>query len=423
MGSMSVTAKPFAVPPLTPPDVDWRALLAPSGAGFIGDERNVILALRNAPELAGLVRFNEFRLDVEFTRAPPWRNHEAGAAWGEADDTSLAAWLQERGLKVRGRAVVADSVVVAARDRQFHPVKLYLESLKWDGTVRLDSWLVDYLHAKGAPEYLAAIGRRFMVSAVARILNPGCQADHALVLEAPQGFGKTSAARVLAVRPEWFAGNLPDVHGKDAAMQLVGRWVVEIAEMRAVKASEIEATKNFLTQTADTFRPPYGRRTAQFPRQNVFIGTTNEREYLRDRTGNRRWWPVLCGRVDASVLAEAIDQLYAEAVVEFRAGAQWHLLDHEEVLAADEQQARVPRTEIEVEVGEYLAQLTSRETNTRDVMVYGLRLDPDKSDYIERARRIGREVSEAIEMCGWVRKGRREGGGQNRRTVYLRPEK
>jgi putative DNA primase/helicase len=198
--------------------------------------------------------------------------------------------LQAKGLRVRGSTAVADCIAVAARDAPFHPVREFLDGLEWDKQPRLRIWLCDYLNATSGAQYLAAVGTRFMVSAVARIMQPGCQADHSLVLEGAQGIGKTSAARALAVRPEWFAGSLPDIHSKDAALQLCGRWIIEIAELKAIRSSQLEATKTFLTQCVDTIRPPYGRRTAQFPRQCVFLGTTNETEYLRDRSGNRRYW-------------------------------------------------------------------------------------------------------------------------------------
>jgi predicted P-loop ATPase len=396
---------------------DWRADLAPSGTAYLGDERNVLIALRRAPELVGLLRFNEFALNLEFTRAPPWRVVAPGATWTEADDTQCAAWLQNAGLKVRGTGAVADCAAVTARDNVLHPVRDYLNALKWDGEPRLNIWLIDYLNARGETGYLAAIGSRFMISAVARVMEPGCQADHVLVLEAPQGAGKTSAARILAVHPEWFAGDLPEIHGKDARLQLLGRWIIEIAELKAIRTSELEAQKSFITQTHDTFRPPYGRRTAQFPRQCVFIATTNETEYLRDRTGNRRYWPVSCAQIDIAALAHDRDQLWAEAVHEFRAGAKWHLTADQVALAERQQIERVHLSELEQDVQAYVATQTRDEVTVRDVLVYGLRLDPDKHTYSETARKLGSAVAEALERCGWIKVGRE---GKARRTLYRR---
>jgi predicted P-loop ATPase len=396
---------------------DWRSTLAPSGTGFVGDERNILIALRTAPQLAGLLRFNEFALNLEFTRAPPWREAASGAIWTEADDTQAAAWLQAQGLKVRGPGVVADCTAVAARVNGYHPVREYLDALTWDQEPRLQIWLLEYLSAQGDTPYLAAIGRKFLISAVARIMAPGCQVDHVLALEAPQGAGKTSAVRALAMRPEWAAGDLPEIHGKDARLQLAGRWIIEIAELKAVRTSEIEAQKSFITQTHDTFRPPYGRRTAQFPRQSVFIATTNESEYLRDRTGNRRWWPVRCGAIDVAALTRDRDHLWAEAVHEFRAGTAWHLTAAETALAMAEQHERVHVTELEQDVATYLDTVTGDSVTVREVLIHGLSLDPDKPSYSDTARKLGPAVAEALEHCRWQKDARR---GRAKRTTYVR---
>jgi putative DNA primase/helicase len=396
---------------------DWRTALAESGKAYMGDERNVLIALRHAPELADLVRLNAFALNVEFQRAPPWRSLAAGAAWADADDTQCTAWLQAIGLKLRGTAAVANCVAVIAAERFFHPVRDYLQGLQWDGEKRLQIWLAEYLNASSSPEYLAPIGTRFLISAVARIFEPGCQADHVLVLEGPQGAGKTSAARALAKRPEWFAGNLPDIYSKDAPLQLVAHWIVEIAELKAIRNSQLEATKTFITETRDTFRPPYGRRTAQFPRQCVFIATTNEQEYLRDRSGNRRYWPVRCARIDVPALIRDCDQLYAEAVHLYRSGVAWHLTDEEIRLAIEQQQERVHVSELEQDVQTYLELQIGDEITVRDVLVHALRLDPDKPTYSETARKLGPAVAEALERAGWQKDARR---GKQRRTTYRR---
>ena len=222
-----------------------------------------------------------------------------------------------------------------------------------------------------------------------------------LVLEGPQGIGKTTAARTLAARPRWFAGSLPDIHSKDAPLQLIGRWIVEIAELKGIRRSQIEATKNFITETADTFRPPYGRRTAQFPRQSVFIASTNENEYLSDPTGNRRYWPVRCGRINSDELSRDRDQLWAEAVHLFRAGTAWHLTEAEGRLAGAEQRQRVHVTELQADVADYLAQQPSRdEITVRELLIYGLGVEPGKT-YADAARKLGPAVAEALSLAGW----------------------
>lgn len=405
---------------------DWRSKLMPQGTTglYVGDERNVIIAMRESPELNGLARFNEFALQIEFTRAPPWRSAAEGQKWAEEDDVACAAWLQAQGIKVRGKGVVADCIAVVARDSVYHPVCRYLNALKWDGQARLQRWVRDYLGAAGDESYLGAVGSRFMISAVARVMAPGCQADHVLVLEGPQNIGKTSTARLLAIQPDWFAGDLPDIHSKDARLQLSGHWIVEIAELKAFKGSEIEAVKSFMTQTHDTFRPPYGRRAGQFPRQSVFIATTNESEYLHDETGNRRYWPVRCSHIDLERLKRDRDQLWAEAVAEYRAGTPWYLTADEERLATAEQAERELLTEIDEDVRAFLRgeRCAGRnEITMRDVLIWGLGLAPDKPDYSERARRLGPAVAKALKRFGW-RRIRREGSGREKRTVYRRQD-
>jgi putative DNA primase/helicase len=396
---------------------DWRTALAAGAGGFLGDERNVLIALRSAPELVGLCRFNAFALQVEYARSPPWREVETGTRWADSDYTRLMAWLQERDLRIRNAAAVANCVGVVADENPAHPLREYLGRLTWDKEPRLRIWLAEYLDARSDPVYLGAVGRKFLISAVARAYRPGCQADHTLVLEGPQNIGKTSAARLLAVRPGWFAGHLPDIQSKDAALQLCGRWIVEIAELKAIRTSQIEATKSFLTQCVDTFRPPYARHTGQFPRQCVFIGTTNETEYLRDRTGNRRYWPVRCGRIDLEALLRDRDQLWAEAVYEFRQGRAWHLSTEENVLAEESQRDRMHVTELEQDIAAYLGTVTGNEVTTREVLTHGLHLDPDAASYADQARKLGAAVAEAIEQCGWQRDGRH---GRGRRTTYRR---
>src|SRR5262249_33112356 len=153
-----------------------------------------------------------------------------------------------------------------ARETTYHPVRQYLERLRWDGKPRLQVWLADYLDARADPVYLAAVGRRFMISALARVHKPGSQVDHVLVFEGRQGIGKSRAARALAIAREWFTDDMPDVHSKDAALQLCGRWIIELSELAAIRRGELEAIKAFITRPTDVYRPPYARRAVAVPR-------------------------------------------------------------------------------------------------------------------------------------------------------------
>lgn len=420
MSNVAPMSKRRRSKPTAAPVADWRKDLATYNGRILGDERNVITALRVAPTLSGLLRFNEFAQRVEFTRAPPWREVKTGAAWTDEDDTALLAWLQSYDLAVRTRGTVAESVALVAREHVVHPVRAYLEGLTWDGEPRLQLWLADYLNANATPVYLAAIGRKFLVSAVARIMQPGCQVDHTLVLEAPQGAGKSRTARALAVHPEWFTDDMPDVHSKDAALQLCGRWIIELAELAALRRSEIEGMKAFLSRPTDVYRPPYARRALAVPRQSVFLATTNEALYLRDPTGNRRFWPVSCGTIELERLEADRDQLWAEAVTAYRAGETWHLSTEEATLATDEQRERVLVSELEADVTEYVAQVQSRgerEISVRELLTHALGLNPDQPDFAERAGRLGPQVAQALHRAGWA-KVKTIGRGPTRRTLY-----
>jgi predicted P-loop ATPase len=239
----------------------------------------------------------------------------------DEDITGIQEWLQLAGLYTVSRETVAQAIDLVGRENIFHPIKDHLELLKWDGTERLNDWLSDYLGVEKT-EYTMADGRMFLIGMIARIYQPGCQADYMLILEGPQGLKKSSACRILA--GEWFSDSLPEnVASKDAALHLRGKWLVEIAELHTFTKSEIQALKAFLTRRADIYRPPYGRKEVHRPRQNLFIGTTNKKVYLQDPTGGRRFWPIGTTEIDLESLASVRDQLFAEALVRYRRDEPW----------------------------------------------------------------------------------------------------
>jgi putative DNA primase/helicase len=204
----------------------------------------------------------------------------------------------------------------------FHPVRRYLDGLNWDGVRRLDNWLTWYAGAVETP-YVAAVGSRMLIAAVARIYRPGCKADNVTILQARQGALKSTLVKTLA--GQWFTDEIADLGSKDAAMQVAGVWILEIAELDSMSRAEGSKVKAFISRTADRFRPPYSRQVVEAPRQCIFVGTVNHDSYLKDETGARRFWPVTCGRIDIDELGTNRDQLWAEAVHQFRAGAAWWL--------------------------------------------------------------------------------------------------
>lgn len=304
---------------------------------------NLTLYLRLHPEWAGVLAYDEFDVRVVTRRAPPWGEVQPNTRWNDQHETQTRLWFQNEDINP-GLGDVGRAVQAAARHNPVHPVREYLDGLIWDGKRRLDTWLVAYLHAEES-EYIRAIGPRFLISAVARIYEPGCQVDHMLVLEGPQGRRKSQSLQALAVRPEWFSDRLSHMASKDAAIEVAGVWLFELAEMDALTRASSSTAKAFLTRRHDRFRPPYGKHTVSSPRQCVFAGTINPPVggYLKDLTGGRRFWPVACaGMIDADGIERDRDQLWAEAVHRYHGGDKWWLETPAlEALATTEQTARL----------------------------------------------------------------------------------
>jgi len=240
----------------------------------------------------------------------------------DADYTTIQRYLQRCGIKNVSWNTVARAIEEYIGERRFHPVRSWLETLAWDNTKRLASWSHMSLGVENN-EYHQRIGEMFLVAMVARIFEPGCQADYMIILEGEQGEEKSKLCKALA--GQWFSDNLPDISSqpKDASLHLRGKWLIEIAEMHAFNRAESTHLKQFITRTTERYRPPYGRGDVIEPRQNLFIGTTNKEVYLKDETGGRRFWPVKVKTINVEWLEQNRDQLFAEAVSNYRNGAPW----------------------------------------------------------------------------------------------------
>jgi predicted P-loop ATPase len=298
---------------------------------------NAVIAFREAPQWVGILHFDAFHQRTMLRGKAAWSASGGERAWTPADDLRAAEWLQHQGIAVFPDTA-GQAIELVARENIFHPVLDYLNRCRWDGKPRLDNWTITWLGCENTP-YVRVVSARWMIAAVARVMQPGCKADCALILEGKQGSLKSTALRTLA--HPWFTDEVADFGTKDAAMQLGGAWIIEIAELDNLRRADVARIKAFLSRTVDRFRPPYGRRVIEQPRQCIFAGTVNDNEYLRDETGGRRFWPLACRTIDIVGLAAARDQLWAEARDRYLADEPWWL-DTAELseAAAQEQVAR-----------------------------------------------------------------------------------
>lgn len=335
------------LPPTVAPagtDQSWIAKLLVNGKGEVcSNVGNAAVIISNVEAWRGVLGINERYAELTLLKPPPYADKIPERTYPcslhEADYVRCAEWFTTVWRVGIPDHIAAKAMLACAFNQRFDPVKDYLESLVWDGIDRLPTVLERFGNATGPEEYLAAVGICWFVQAVARVYEPGCQADATLVLEGDEGAGKTSFFRVIG--GQWFAEGPPrDVGSKAMSEFIRGPWITEFGELSTFKRADFEEVKSFLTKKTERYRPAYGRDTSDFPRRCVFGGTTNNDEYLRDEPGNRRFWPVKCGVFDLVGLAEARDQLLAEAVQRYKAFEQWHLTPEEEALARVEQDDR-----------------------------------------------------------------------------------
>lgn len=304
-------------------DISWTKNLEVNKRGeYESTIDNLVLILKNDTLLHGLGHLNLFNGRKEVIKTLPWKRESA--VWSDNDDAALRHYV-EKVYSISARGNLADAVSIVFAENAVHPVKRYLDSLEWDGIKRLDTLIIDYI---GADDTLTnrEITRKTLVAAVSRIFRPGCQFDYMLTLVGAQGIGKSTLFQKLA--KDWFQDTLPDIRGKEAYEALDGRWIVEMAELKSLKKSDVETIKAFLTKREDTYRKAYDRNVTVNKRQCIFVGSTNEAVFLNDPTGNRRFWPI---EVDASkrkyniweqLNAKEIDQVWAEAVAVFKSGEE-----------------------------------------------------------------------------------------------------
>ena len=337
-------------------DEDWQNGLELDKSGHVKNTlRNLTLILENDPNLKGVV-FNQLLDGMEIKGEVPW-NHPS-KFWRDADDAQLISYVDAHYGTFSARNYDI-AVTKGADDRAYHPIREFIESLpEWDKVPRVDTLLVDYLGASDTA-YVRAVTRKTLCAAISRVLRPGCKFDSMLVLNGPQGVGKSTLIAKLA--GEWFSDslNLGDTKDKTAAEKLQGYWILEIGELAGLKKAEVETLRSFLSRQNDIYRAAFGKRATPHLRQCVFFGTTNaESGYLRDTTGNRRFWPVKTpgsGKKQSwNLTHEEILQIWAEALVYVRQGEKLYLSAEMDALAKDEQREAMESDEREGLVREYL---------------------------------------------------------------------
>lgn len=320
---------------------------------------NFSLIIENEPLLKDKIAYNEFSNRAVVIGQLPWRKKGNMGDWNDTDDSGLREFI-EKYYGISSTAKCADALALSFEKHSFHPIKEYLEGLSWDGQERINSLFIDYLGAEDS-SYVRTVTRKILVAAVARVFIPGIKFDNMPVLAGPQGMGKSTIIKKLG--QDWYSDSLTTVSGKEAYEQLQGVWILEMGEMMATKKADIEATKHFLSKTEDIYRVAYGRRTSRFPRQCVFIGTTNDREFLRDKTGNRRFWPIDVGvqKNSKSVFDDLteyeINQVWAEAVELWKAGEKLFLTGEEEKEAKRQQEEHSEESAKAGLIEEYLNRL------------------------------------------------------------------
>jgi hypothetical protein len=322
-------------------DENWREKLKITAQGGIAQTiENAVIILRHDPKLAGCLALNEMEHNIVARKDLPWRKVRGTSQWVDADDAALRFYL-ERVYGIASKDRIFDAVNIVAAENKFHPVRDYLDGCTWDGVPRVETLLVDYLGAEDN-DYTRAVTRKALVAAVARIYHPGCKFDYMLTIRGRQGLGKS--ALIAKLGGKWFSDSFTTMQGKDAYEQVQGVWLMEVGELAGMRKAEAETIKLYISKQVDRFRPAYGRRLQEFPRQCIFIGTTNETQFLRDTTGNRRFWVVdtpneAVKDMWEELTPEVVRLIWGEAVELYKAGESLYLPRKLEAVAREVQAA------------------------------------------------------------------------------------
>lgn len=395
----------------------------------------VSAALENDPKLIGCVAFNELTKDAQVRKAWPWEHGHAGDV-GEDSVLLLGRYLNdEYGVGDVPTQNIEQGLATTAYRLRFHPVREWLDAQEWDKVPRLDKWLMHVLGetpdtlSKPMAEYLTLVGRYWVMGMVWRVMKPGCKFDYCPVLEGKGGLRKSTMVEVLAVNTDWYSDTKFDLsRGKEAYEQVRGKWLYELGELSSFSRSDVNDIKAFVSSKVDSYRVSYGAKAQPFPRQCVLVGTTNDKRYLRDRTGNRRFWPVPVRHVIKTEWLERVrGQLMAEAYALFKQGEQQYTptVDEENRLFVPMQESRLQESAVDGE----LFKLLTREPSLQAVHI---NVDADRVPVNWLIKALGVDIGKAtaglkgqveawLESNGWEFKGRQRVAGQLESGVYFRP--
>jgi predicted P-loop ATPase len=358
----------------------------------------LLFSLPTSP-LKDLLCYNAFTENIEFRDVPPWRSEvDNRTGWSDEDAIQMKYWLSSTKMIEVSTNLVHEAALKVAMDNVIHPVLEYLENLEWDGIQRIKYWLRDYAGVEDN-DYTRAISEKVLLAAVTRIYKPGTKFDYVLVLEGAQGIGKSTIAHTLGGK--WFGDITLDPHDRDTIDALRGKWIVELSEMECTRR-EVNALKRFISCTSDTARLAYARTAKEFPRKSIFIGTVNPeagRGYLKDSTGNRRFWPVEVTKADFDGLRRDVDQLWAEAVATYKKGNVKLYLEDVNVsrTANAEANKRYEADPWEDVILDYLTKTEKEYTTLMDIVDNCLLIPHSK---LEKSHRV--RIHTVMQRLGWT---------------------
>lgn len=398
------------------PDPNWLSRLSLTKEGHPHNALgNVIRTLQFSPYWHGVFKYDSFSDTVLFARAIPCLpDGIVGKSVTDRHVALITSALMDTGFRCSSK-LVFEAICTVAKDYSFHPVLDYLEVLSHDGRPRLENWLNAYCGADKT-SYTMAVGRFWMISAVARIFEPGCKADCCLILEGRQGTKKSTALKILG--GDWFSDTVHDLGSKDAKVAMRGTWIIELSELAALNRKEAADIKAFMSASTDRYRPPYGRAAMNFPRQCVYAGTVNDSTYFNDETGQRRFWPVEVRNIDADALERDRDQLWAEAVVHYKRGVPWFLNTPELVAEAEKQQ----RAKLSLDVWhEQIMAYCERHplASTIGVSINAILSEVIKKPLAQQTQSDMNRVARTLKVAGYLRS---RGPGPNRPWLYKKAD-